>query len=412
MSDKPKESPLDSKIHIVTGVVVLAVIAAVVFVVITGKPSSGSTNSTESGAFNNANIDYSSTFPSWNHDSKALSDLVKFVAEATDESSEHYVKPEDRIATFDMDGTIICEKAPVYVDYCLTMHRVLDDPNYEADDDSRYAMEQLRDYVNTYGNTDSEYKSEKHRLVASAFAGMTPEEFRSYVVDFVDKNQAVGFEGMTYGQSFYKPMLEVIEYLRANDFDVWMVSACEREVTRAIVDRLHIPADHVIATDVPLNATNQGEEAAADYTMGQDEQLVLGEPLLDKNEKTGKCVAIAREIGKYPVLAFGNSSGDYAMLNYAESNPHYQGMGVLVVADDAEREYGDEAKAGEIYQTVATENWTAFSMKNDWSTIYGEGVKKTQLPNASAANQDESSDSENNENDSDQGEEENVEQAA
>ncbi len=391
MSKKPKESWLDSKIHIVTGVVVLAVIAAVVVVVLTGKPGSTDANSTQSGAFDNVNIDYSSTFPSWNHESKALSELVQYVAQATDESNENYVKPEDRIATFDMDGTILCEKAPVYVDYCLTMHRVLDDPSYEADEESHDAMEQIRDYAYTYGGTNPEQDPDKARLVASAFAGMTPEEFRSYVVNFADSTQAVGFEGMTYGQSFYKPMLEVIEYLRANDFDVWMVSACEREVVRALVDRLHIPLDHVIATDVQFNATNQGEEAAADHTMGQDEKIVLGEPLLDETAKTGKCIAIAREIGKYPVLAFGNSSGDYAMLNYAESNPHYKGMGMLVVADDTEREYGDTAKAEGIYQIVATENWTGISMKNDWSTIYGEGVKKTQLPRANEAAQEESS---------------------
>jgi hypothetical protein len=148
---------------------------------------------------------------------------------------------------------------------------------------------------------------------------------------------------------------------------------------------------------VQFNATNQGEEAAADYTMNQDEKIVLGEPLLDETAKTGKCIAIAREIGKYPVLAFGNSSGDYAMLNYAESNPHYKGMGMLVVADDTEREYGDTAKAEGIYQIVATENWTGISMKNDWSTIYGEGVKKTQLPRANEATQEESSSESENE---------------
>ena len=158
---------------------------------------------------------------------------------------------------------------------------------------------------------------------------------------------AVGFEGMTYGQSFYKPMLEVIDYLKANDFDVWMVSACEREVVMALVEQYDIPFDHVIATDVPYVASGKGEdEAADDYNMSQDETLLLGAPL-DEVEcgKSGKPAAIAREIGKRPVLAFGNSSGDFSMLNYAEGNPDHTGMGCFVVCDDTQREYGSDEKA-------------------------------------------------------------------
>ena len=196
-------------------------------------------------------IDYSEVFPSWNPDSASLGELVDFVSASTDESSPDYLDPADRIATFDMDGTILCEKAPVYFDYCLTMYRVLDDPSFNATEEEKDAMQQIRDHAYSEGETFHPEGITKDDLVATAFAGMTPEEFRSYVVDFADNVDAVGFEGMTYGQSFYKPMLEVIEYLRANDFDVWMVSACEREVVRALVERYDFPFDHVIATDVP-----------------------------------------------------------------------------------------------------------------------------------------------------------------
>ena len=305
------------------------------------------------------------------------------MADVTDESSSGYLDPEDRIAVFDMDGTILCEKAPVYVDYCLTMYRVLDDPSYEATEEERDAMQQVRDHAYSEGKTFHPEGITKDDLVASAFAGMTPEEFRAYVVDFADHEEVVGFEGMTYGQSFYKPMIEVIEYLKANNFDVWMVSACEREVVRALVERYDIPYDHVIATDVPYVASAKGEEAADDYNMGKDEQILLGAPL-DEVEcgKSGKPAAIAREIGKRPVLAFGNSSGDYSMLNYAEGNPDHRGMGFFVVCDDTEREYGSDEKAAEYYDQVEKEGWTPFSMADDWKTIYGDGVQKTELPGA------------------------------
>ena len=204
--------------------------------------------------------------------------------------------------------------------------------------------------------------------------------------NFADTTDAVGFEGMKYGESFYKPMLEVMAYLEANDFDVWMVSACEREVVRALMERFDFPYDHVIATDVPYVASGKGEEAADDYNMGKDETILLGAPL-DAVEcgKSGKPAAIAREIGKRPVLAFGNSSGDYSMLNYAEGNPDHEGMGFFVVCDDTQREYGNDEKAADYYKEVESQGWTAISMADDWATIYGENVKKTGLPGAEKA---------------------------
>ena len=334
-------------------------------------------------------VDYAKVFPSWEADSASLGELVDFVTACTDQSGPGYLEPADRVAVFDMDGTILCEKAPVYIDYCLTMYRVLDDPTYDATEDERDAMQQIRDHAYAEGKTFHPEGLTKDDLVAFAFAGMTPEEFRAYVVDFAEKTEVVGFDGMTYSQSFYLPMLEVIEYLKANDFDVWMVSACEREVVRALVERFGIPFDHVIATDVPYVASGKGDEAADDYTMGKDETILLGAPL-DEVEcgKSGKPAAIAREIGKRPVLAFGNSSGDYAMLNYAEGNPDHAGMGFFVVCDDTEREYGSEEKAAEYYDEVHNRGWTAFSMADDWKTIYGDGVIKTEPPGAQDALQD------------------------
>ena len=334
-------------------------------------------------------IDYEKVFPSWEPDSESLNELVDFVAACTDKSGSDYLEPADRIAVFDMDGTILCEKAPVYIDYCLTMYRVLDDPTYNATEEERDAMQQIRDHAYAEGKTFHPESFTKDDLIASAFAGMTPEEFRSYVVDFAEKTDVVGFDGMTYSQSFYLPMLEVIEYLKANDFDVWMVSACEREVVRALVERFNIPFDRVIATDVPYVASSKGDEAADYYNMGRDETILLGTPL-DEVEcgKSGKPAAIAREIGKRPVLAFGNSSGDYAMLNYAEGNPDHAGMSFFVVCDDTQREYGNNEKAAEYYDDAEKYGWTAFSMANDWKTIYGDGVTKTELPGAQEALQD------------------------
>lgn len=336
-----------------------------------------------------AAADIKASFPSWNEDSASLKALTDFVADVTDQTGAGYLDPADRVAVFDMDGTLLCEKAPVYIDYCLTMYRVLDDPAFNATAEERSAMQQIRDRANAYGETFHPEGITKDDLVASAFAGMTPEAFRAYVVEFADKTPVVGFDGMTYGESFYKPMIEVLRYLQANDFAVWMVSACEREVVRALAERFDIPFDRVIATDVPYEASGKADKAADDYNMAQDEVILLGAPL-DEVEcgKSGKPAAIAREIGKRPILAFGNSSGDYSMLNYAQGNPDHRGMGFFVVCDDTEREYGSDEKAAEYYGVAEKERWTTFSMKNDWKTIYGDGVTKTGLPGTEPALQD------------------------
>ena len=143
---------------------------------------------------------------------------------------------EGNTKPYSLQWLTIFLNTPVYIDYCLTMHRVLDDPKARTTRDERDAMQQIRDHAYSKGETFHPDTFTKDDLVASAFAGMTPEEFRAYVVDFADNTEAVGFTGMTYGQSFYKPMIEVINYLKANDFDVWMVSACEREVFAQMAD--------------------------------------------------------------------------------------------------------------------------------------------------------------------------------
>ena len=322
-------------------------------------------------------LDLATTFPSWNQESTSLANLVAFVQDVTDSASPNYKEPEERIAVFDMDGPSISERAPYYLDYMLLIHRVLDDPTHEASADTVELMEEVKSYA-LRGEKNSDLSPRRRIAIAHEFAGMTPDEFRTYVRDFLDNEPVIGFDGMTYGGSLYKPMLEVISYLKANDFDVWMVSACEREVVRTAVAPLGIAPDHVIATDVAYATSDQGDAVAHEVTMAQGEKVVLSEPLSsDKCEYTGKVLAIAREIGREPVLAFGNSSGDYAMLNYAETSG---GAGFIVIADDEVREYGNAEKAAKTIQTAADESWDTFSMRDDWATIYGEGVERTELP--------------------------------
>ena len=126
--------------------------------------------------------------------------------------------------------------------------------------------------------------------------------------------------------------------------------------------------------------SHPGGNATLDYTFEQNDELVIAGPHESETGKTNKVIAIENEIGRRPVLSFGNSSGDFAMLNYATANPAYPGLGFLVVADDTEREYGDEEKAASMRQEIADQGWVGISMRDDWTTIYGNGVEKTGLP--------------------------------
>ncbi len=319
-----------------------------------------------------------SILASWDPDSEAYKRLTSFVEDVCDPASDGYLSPEERVATFDMDGTFICEKGPIYIDMVFACWHVLEDPSYEAPADLKASVESVLDDVEA-GVVPKDV--DLNTVLAQCYEGRTPAELMADVIRFAESANVGGFTNMTYAQSFYVPMLEVIEYLRANDFDVWVVTACERYVSRALsVEYAGFDPTHIVGTDLVTEATGQDGKDGLDYTFTQDDELVIVAPHVIETGKTNKVIAIQNEIGRVPVLAFGNSSGDFAMLNYVTVNPNHQGLGFLVIADDTEREYGDAKKAASMRDEVEGQSWVGISMRDDWTTIYGEGVEKTGLP--------------------------------
>ena len=328
---------------------------------------------------------------SWNNCS-ALTALVEYVEDVTNKRSSNYIPVEDRIATFDMDGTFVGELYPSYFEYNMLEYRVLDDPAYKdkAPMDVVETAQDIRDFVRT-GKALPKYNDEfgfdmKHAYAAAkAYSGMTIKEFDAYVKSYASKS-ANGFNNMTYGESFYQPMLEVFKYLEANDFTYYVVSGSDRFICRSLVESIGIPANRVIGMDVELEANKQGEKAGVNYTLGVDEYLVRTDNVLIKNLKTNKVKQIAQEIGKVPVLSFGNSGGDSAMHNYCLSNKDYKTATFMLVADDDTRDhakkFGEDDTAFEARIAKLNSDWTSanyhvISMKNDFKTIYGENVTKT-----------------------------------
>ena len=314
-------------------------------------------------------------FTLWNQ-SEALTALQDYVQDVTNANSPNYIKEEDRIATFDMDGTFVGELYPTYFEYNLLEYRALDDPDYEAPKDVMETAQEIRDFVRT-GKKLPDHFDMKHALAAAkAYAGMTLAEFDAYVKAYAAQ-PANGFSGMTYGESFYKPMLEVFDYLKDNGFTCYVVSGSDRFICRALTESIGIPSNRVIGMDVRLVSSAQGTEEGVNYTMGREESILRTDELIIKNLKTNKVKQIAQEIGKVPVLSFGNSGGDAAMHNYALSNPKYKSAAFMLIADDDQRDHANREKALTLGQQWREAGYHVISMRDDFKTIYGEGVVKT-----------------------------------
>ena len=314
----------------------------------------------------------------WTDDAPLKIELIAFVEAATDPSSPDYIPVENRIAVFDMDGTLLCETDRDYFDHTLLAYRVLEDPEYK--DKASDFEKQVANTIVEKSKTSSPVSGldvDHGKAVATAFKGMTPQEFDDYVQQFKQLPMP-GYEGMIRGDSFYLPMIQVIEYLQANGFTVYIESGTDRLISRAIFHNsvFDIPNSQIIGSDVLLVATNQGDKDGLEYTFQADDEVILGGEFLIKNLKMNKVTTIVREIGVQPVLSFGNSTGDAAMANYTINNNPYPSRAFMLCCDDSVRENGNPDKAAEMYKLCDENGWIPVSMKNDWTTIYGDGVTR------------------------------------
>ena len=313
----------------------------------------------------------------WTDDAPLKTELTAYIAAVTDENSAEFIPVENRIAVFDMDGTLCCETDPGYFDHKLLYHRIMEDPEYKdmASDEEKATAAIIKEYFDT-GSYPSGLDVKHGTAVATAFKGMTPEEFDAYVKAYRDEPME-SYTNMTNGEAFYKPMLQVVDLLQDNDFKVYIVSGTDRLITRGLAEGvIDIPLAQMIGSDESLVASGQGDEDGLDYTFTKDDKVVTGGEFLIKNLKTNKVTVIQQEIGVQPVLCFGNSSGDAAMANFTINHNKYKAAAFMLCCDDTERENGNIEKADKMRASCEENGYTAVSMKNDWTTIYGDGVAK------------------------------------
>ena len=313
--------------------------------------------------------------PYWNEDSPAMHSIMQYVEAVTDEASPDYVPEEERIAVFDLDGTLTGERYPEASMRLMVKDRLLelgDEADPEALELAKAMEEAIRENAPLPKFTLSATKE-----VAKLFSGFTLDEYKAYLQDFM-KRPVGGFEGMTFGTRFYKPMVSLVEYLCENGFQVYIISGSERmfvrEQIKGTLDEW-IPASQVIGSTLTLTATGEGDTEGSEYTYAADDQVLIGDSVASKAVKMNKVSAIVNEIGTVPILAFGNSSGDYAMGQYCVQNG---GKAYMLLCDDTQRDYGDETEAAKCAEDCASYGFETVSMRDEFETIYGEEMEQAE----------------------------------
>ena len=313
--------------------------------------------------------------PFWSEDSPTMQQILSLVSSMTEETSDAYLPEEDRIAVFDFDGTLFGERFPTYFDNCLFLHRVLDDETFQAPADIKEYAQALRTALEN-GTEEPESPRSTAQMAAECFAGMTVEEYRAYVRAFM-AIPAWGFENMTYGQGYFKPMTALVEYLAGRGFKIFVSSGSERAMVRELMSGTldkWIPSERVIGSTFSLTATGQGDTSGRSYSFTPDDEVLMEGNLVTKNQKANKVFSIVDEIGKAPVLVFGNSSGDLSMAEYCLQ---HGGSAFMLLCDDLERDYGDLKTADKFKKTCQESGFHTVSMKEEFASIYGDEVKKT-----------------------------------
>jgi phosphoglycolate phosphatase-like HAD superfamily hydrolase len=299
--------------------------------------------------------------PSWN-DGPAKKAIVSFVKQTTTQGSPQFADPVARIATFDQDGTTWVEQ-PLYSQVMFAFHQLgvmaAKDPKLRDVEPFKIVLSGDRAAIAKLTQPDLE------KILAATHTGMTVEVFQKSVQDWIITAQDPRFHHL-YTELIYQPMFEVMQYLRANGFRTYIVTGGGQDFVRVYSERVYgIPREQVVGSTA---GTTFG------YQDGKSELTKVPQGVR-VDDKDGKPIGIHLMMGRRPLAAFGNSSGDQEMLEYTQDGGGTRLM-MLVHHDDATREYayGPESKIGTFSDALMAEaqkrGWVIISMKNDWKRIF------------------------------------------
>jgi phosphoserine phosphatase len=311
----------------------------------------------------------SDALPGWN-DGPSRTSILEFVERVTAEGGDDYVPPRERIAVFDNDGTLWCEKPmPIELGFILTRLAEMAEADEALREKQPWKVAHDKDYA-WLGNAITKHyhgdDSDVQVLLAGivqAFAGMSVDDYSSAADRFLR-----GGKHPTLGRGFhtcgYAPMVELLRHLEANGFTNYIASGGDRDFMRPVTEEIYgIPSERVIGSSNALRYLDDEHGGTVSYAAEMD--------VFDDGPV--KPVRIWSRIGRRPILAGGNSNGDIPMLRYAGGRGR-PALRLLVLHDDAEREFDYTAGAEESLERAADEGWTVVSIKNEWSTVFADAV--------------------------------------
>jgi hypothetical protein len=298
--------------------------------------------------------------PSWN-EGPAKAALVAFVAEVTKPGTPGFVPPAERIAVFDNDGTLWCEQ-PMYVQLAFALDRVKELAPAHPD------WKQREPFRSALGGDVRAVAASGERglleLVAATHAGTTGDEFASIVERWLAQARHPKLD-RPYTEAVYQPMLELLSWLRANGFKTFIVSGGGIEFMRPWAERVYgVPPEQVVGSSIRTK-----------YELRDGVPVIARLPEIDfLDDKAAKPVAIHKFIGRRPILAFGNSDGDFEMLEWTTAGAGPR-LGLLLHHDDAEREYAyDRAspfgRLARGLDEAAARGWVVVKMKRDFAQVF------------------------------------------
>jgi phosphoglycolate phosphatase-like HAD superfamily hydrolase len=309
----------------------------------------------------------SAPLPSWN-DGAAKKAIADFVGATTDPAGPNFVPPEERIATFDQDGTLWVEH-PMYTQVIFCLERVPaaveKRPELKAVEPFKTVLSGDREAIAKLSTLDLE------KILIATLTGISVDDFDAEVKGWLATAEHPRWK-RHYTELIYQPMLEVLQYLRDNGYKTYIVTGGGQDFVRVYSEQVYgIPPEQVVGTAGATKFT---------YDKSGKPKLIKEPRLLLNDDKAGKPEGIHLVIGRRPRAAFGNSNGDREMLEYAGAGGGARLM-MLVLHDDAEREYAYGPARGLPYSRIGTfppalddeakqKGWTVISMKNDWKRIF------------------------------------------
>jgi len=306
---------------------------------------------------------FADPLPSWNQtDAKAA--VIAFVERVTDPDSDDFVPASERIATFDNDGTLWAEK-PVYFQLLFAIDRLREmakaDPDILSSDVLRAAADGDFETVAAAG------KDGLLEIVRTTHSGLSVDEFQAQAQAWLDQARHPETK-MAYDAMLYQPMLELLRYLRDEGFRTYIVSGGGLHFIRAFSeDAYNIPPEQVIGTT-----------GNASYEVRDGVPTVMKDPgIFFIDDKAGKPLAIDARIGRRPILAAGNSDGDFQMLEWTTAGTGPR-LGLIVHHTDGEREfaYDRDSHVGRLdrgLDEAAERGWVLIDMKQDWARVWPQG---------------------------------------